>query len=177
MDWSKAKNIIIAALIAANLFLGYTYFSQQTDLKAQARDSARYTAEYLELMGAQLNCSLPLEREKLPVVFVNMEKSSDKVYETRDGKAIVVTGQEGFSAQPADYGDTRAQVISASDAVRRTAAGLSEGQLKGLSIDSVRLVYLVDRMGLGTEQLRDTALPFWEIESNRGVFYQEAFAY
>ena len=68
MDWSKAKNIIIAALIAANLFLGYTYFSQQTDLKAQARDSARYTAEYLELMGAQLNCSLPLEREKLPVV-------------------------------------------------------------------------------------------------------------
>lgn len=174
MDWSKAKNIIIAALIAANLFLGFEYYNQVSDSAKAEEDAVRTTESYLQYMGIELNCSIPAEREKLPVVFVNIEEGRSEET-SKDGIAIVVTGAQGLCAVPTDTGDTRAQVISASEAVRRFTSMLPSEELKGLSIEGIRLVYRVDRAGLGMEQKHDTAVPAWEITSNGSVCYIEGF--
>ncbi|MCF0151235.1 MAG: hypothetical protein HUJ80_07490 [Firmicutes bacterium] len=176
MDWSRAKYIIIAALVAANLFLGYMYVSQQTGEKARRQAAAEDTVRYMEYLGVELLCPLPSSAEKLPVVFVTMEKESGEPYETKDGYPIVVTGQDGYLAKPDSVGENRGSVLTASDALHRLIAELPADRLQGLSVSSIRLLYLVDRTGLAADQKQDTAVPSWQVVTDRGIFYENAFA-
>lgn len=68
MDWSKAKNILIIALIATNIFLGFTLFE-----KEQTPVDTKYQNELLKILeskGIYVNTELPTVRSKVPVITV-----------------------------------------------------------------------------------------------------------
>ncbi len=75
MDWSKAKTILIVALIVTNIFLAYFLFGEQTP------GNAAYDPEFLEeteeLLGRNgiiLEASVPMEAEQLYNLIVEYEE-------------------------------------------------------------------------------------------------------
>ncbi len=176
MDWSKAKNIIIAALIAANLFIGFNYWESLKEARDARERSAAYTASYLSGLGVSVECELSAEEERLPVLFVEIEPSGAEKTPLKDGMELVLIGAEGQKAVPSGYGDNRGRVISASAASRKLTALFSEEELKGLVIRGADLVYLVDRTGLSGLGGKDTAVPAWRFDTSLGVRCVEAFA-
>ena len=63
MDWSRAKSIIIIALILTNVFLLYTL--QVLPKGAEAEIDASSVAKALELKGIRLESEIPLSRPEL----------------------------------------------------------------------------------------------------------------
>ncbi len=177
MDWSKAKNILIAALIAANIFLGFMYTqNMRADEELKAR-AAELTARYLESLGVSLDCALSAEEERLPVLFVEIEEGDGADDgPAKDGLRVVLIGAEGQKAVPVRTGLNRGQVISASSAARRLVPRFSDEELKDLRVEGAELVYLVDRSGLESARGQDTAVPAWAFTTNRGLYYIEALA-
>ena len=176
MDWSKAKNIIIAALIAANIFIGFNYWQSLKDAKDARERSASYTASYLAGLGVTAECDLSAEEDKLPVLFVEIEPSEGEETLLKDGRELVLIGAEGQKAVPSGYGDNKGRVISASAASRRLVSLFGEDELKGLVIKGAELVYLVARTDLSGLGGQDTAVPAWRFDTSLGVRYVEAFA-
>ena len=67
MDYSKAKNIIIALLLAADLALGSVYISR-ISADRQAREAAILSTElYLQELGIELETEIPAEEPPMPV--------------------------------------------------------------------------------------------------------------
>ncbi|WP_422485718.1 two-component system regulatory protein YycI [Gudongella sp. DL1XJH-153] len=75
MDWSKAKTILIVALIVTNIFLAYFLFGEQTP------GNATFDSEFLEETekllgrnGIKLEASVPMKTEQLYNLIVEYEK-------------------------------------------------------------------------------------------------------
>ena len=121
MDWSKAKNILIAALIAANLFIGAKYWQVRTAGEEARVRSAFLTGEYLQSLGVDLQCELSADETRLPVLFVEIEPEDASTQDpvTRDGTRVVLIGSSGQRAVPKSFGDNKGLVVSASSAASR----------------------------------------------------------
>lgn len=177
MDWSKAKNIIIGALIAANIFLGIKYWQNISAENKALALAEENTCAYLTSIGVDLQCGFSEEKGRFPVVFVEITEAiaSAEAPETKSGHDIVLLGAEGKTASVTGEGSNSAKIISSSDAARRLVADLTEEERKGFAIKSVRLIYLVDRTGLEDAGNSDTAVPAWEFMTSSGPRYIEAF--
>ena len=69
MDWPKAKNILIVALLATNLFLLWSiFFSHRSDVADV--DLKEQTAAVLQENGISLYCEIPTGPEKIAVLSV-----------------------------------------------------------------------------------------------------------
>ena len=178
MDWSKAKNILIAALIAANLFIGAKYWQVRTEGEEARVRSAFLTGEYLQSLGVDLQCELPADETRLPVLFVEIEPEDASTQDpvTRDGTRVVLIGSSGQRAVPKSFGDNKGLVVSASSAAKRLVSRFSDEELDGLRIDGAELVYLVDRTGLSASGGQDTAVPAWLFTTNLGGICVDAYA-
>lgn len=64
MDWSKAKNVMIIALLITNIFLLYTY-SQKYSAKVEMTDSINFS-QMLEERGLHLKTKMPEGKSKMP---------------------------------------------------------------------------------------------------------------
>lgn len=179
MDWSKAKNILIIALFITCLILGGILGWQKYQEAAADKDAALSAEEYLESQGVSFNTDIPLKRPSLPVLFVGFHaaySSQAPEYEEVSRYKGIEVEQENlmpYYATLISVGKEKAKVCTASSAVLWAAAE-AEG-LKGLEINNIDLVYYVGAQDIN-ENSRDTAIPSWKVETNRGVFYINAFA-
>lgn len=196
MDWSKAKTILIIVLLAVCLWLSGTLVYREVLENKETARAAIYVREYLETQGASYIADIPLDRPSLPVIFIIMQEA---------GQAEPLTNFKGFEVcYPGSglvpvlekAGKNKAKVGTASSALMMVAGNLTEREqgepdepdgnlppeadvsasnpVKGLEINSVTLVYYVDFSG-GSAGGKDTAIPSWRIETNRGTFYINAF--
>ena len=72
MDWSKAKNIIIAALLIANLMIGGNLLAQRNMERQQIRQQAADPGAFLEQAGITIDADVPQEAERMPVIFLRL---------------------------------------------------------------------------------------------------------
>lgn len=79
MDWSKAKNIIIVALLLMDVFLGGMYINQlMGDRSGNDEDLRTYIMNILDERGVEIKCDLPDKpgsMKSLSVRYNNMETS------------------------------------------------------------------------------------------------------
>ena len=179
MDWSKAKSVLIIALIITNILMASLYFGELYE-EQRARDAAAANAAaYLSSCGVELNCDIPSKDVRLPVLFVTFSGSADERQMSYKGYPVELTG-EGFGV-PSSYstGGAEGSVASASSAVISFVSGLSQQssvQTEGLVIDSIELVYWINRSAFSASVAEDTAVPAWKISTSSGVFYVNAFS-
>lgn len=175
MDWSKAKNIIIAVLLAADLLIGGQLLARSAQLQEDHRQTAADTRVFLEEAGMQVNAEVPGKREKLPVLFLRLQRSqTGTAQQEYKGHPIVVQGSE-IGYEVIGTGQQAAETISASEALLKLYARLSSGSgAAGLSIDSIDMIYLLSFEG-STLAAQDTAIPTWRIEVSGTPYYVTAY--
>ena len=175
MDWSKAKNIIIAVLLAANLLIGGNLLTQHNAKQAQLRAAAEETVAFLEASGMEIDAELPRQEKKLPVVFLRLNKDGGEPAETQYKDYPIVVQGSGIGYEIAGSGQQAAQTITAAEALLKLYARLSaEGSVKGVRVEAVDLVYLLSAEG-ATYAAQDTASPAWRIRTDRDTYYIDAY--
>lgn len=176
MDWSKAKTIIIIALLITNLFMGSVYISGYRDTMEQRQLAAESAVEYAKLKGVIVKAELPVEIKKLPVLFVSLDYGGEKRINTRRGLPVEASGDFPGEIKPESEGDTKGQLITASEALIKLLDSFKGEIPQDLVIEKVNLVYWVDMSLSGGYALEDTAIPAWKFESGPDCYYIEAFA-
>lgn len=176
MDWSKAKTIIIIALLITNLFMGSVYISDYRDTMAERELAAESAIRYASQRGVAVSAELPADIKKLPVLFVSFDYGGSGEIHTHKGLPVEASGDFTAEIIPESAGDTNGQLISASDALIKLLDGFSGKIPEGLNIDKVSLVYWVDTSLSAEYALEDTAIPAWKFESGAESYYIEAFA-
>jgi len=169
MDWSKAKTILIIALLITNVILGGFYANSYfADINSE-KTSIENAREYLASRGVSVDCKVPVMAMKLPVIFVNFEVGANAKSMEFRGIPLVVLGETNANAVGCSSGSVGRRLGGASSAI--IEACVYNPDIK--SISSVNLVYMVDRTGYMTAG-EDTAVPCWELTTDEGVFYYEA---
>ena len=178
MDWSKAKTILIIALLITCLILGGILLWQKISAQKEDKEAAAAAKEYLESQGVSFNCDIPLTRPSLPVLFVGfypVYSSQLPQYEDISEYSNVRIEIENilpFMPMLLSAGEEKAQVGTASSAVLKAAADAENPN--SLQINSINLIYYINAQDIN-ENSRDTAIPSWKIDTNQGVFYINAF--
>lgn len=180
MDWYKAKTVLIIALLITCLILGgVLLLRNRAELKAD-KDAADAVLEYLKNQGVSVNCDLPLERPSLPVLFVELMSGNKDGEVLSEYKGLPVESNlSGSVPVLSSEGDKKAKIRTAGSALLSACTegegGVGVRSIKGLSINSVKLVYYV---GAQSEAVgaKDTAIPCWKIETDRGSYYINAYA-
>lgn len=169
MDWSKAKTIIIIALLITNLILGgFLVNDHMRDVNTE-KEAAASAESYLAERGITLSCRIPASATRLPVLFVDFEEEAAKKDLFYKGYPLCISGESEIQAASLHAGDVKAKVCGAAAAVIR--AVVQNDAIR--EIREIRLVYWVDRSGY-TEAGEDTAFPAWYIDTDAGTFYIEA---
>lgn len=177
MDWNKAKTILVIALIITNIIIASVYFSELHDEQKMRDFAAASAAEYLVSCGVQLNCEIPSKDVRLPVLFVSFSEDGDARPLSYKGYPVELSGSGAVSSF--STGAAEGSVSSASSALIRFVSGLfelSSIQLDGLSIDSIELVYWINRGSFAASAEEDTAIPYWKIGTSSGIVYVNAFS-
>ena len=169
MDWSKAKTIVIIALLVTNLVLGGFLMFDHLQAVNTEKQAAQSAAEYLSAHGIALNCELPATVTKLPVLFVDFEEGTGEKTLSYNGYLLQVTDAGELVPVTLEPGDVKSPVCGASSAVIK--AVMQESGIR--SIENVSLVYHVDRSGY-SDAGEDTAFPSWRVQTDLGPFYIEA---
>jgi len=179
MDWSKAKTILIIALIITNIVIASVYFSELHEEQVQRDLAAASAAEYVASCGVQLNCGIPVKDVRLPVLFVSFSDEKEAKKLSYKGYPVELSG-EGYGVPAAfSTGVAEGRVSSAASALIRFVSGLdqvSSIRAEGLSIDSIELVYWINRSAFAASAEEDTAIPSWKISTSSGVVYINAFS-
>ena len=179
MDWSKAKSILIIALVITNVIIASLYFGQLREERLQSEAAAKSAAEYVADRGAVLYCSIPTKDIKLPVLFVSFSEDA-KAGELRYKNYPVEISGEGYGV-PVSYstGEAEGSVASASSALVSFVSGFDMASIPSgdvLAISDISLVYWINRSGFSASAEEDTAVPAWKITTSGGVFYVNAFS-
>ncbi len=175
MDWSKAKNIIIAVLLIADLTIGGLLVSRTAAERRQERLAAADTVAFLEDRGMQVQAAVPEKSEKLPVLFVTLQRSEEAAEEqTYKGYPIIVQGSS-VDFEVSGSGQQAARTIPASDALLKLYAVLSsEGSVAGKTVEDIELVYLLTSEGT-SYAAQDTAIPAWRIRVSGKTYTVSAY--
>jgi regulatory protein YycI of two-component signal transduction system YycFG len=175
MDWSKAKNIIIVVLLAANVLIGANYLEHNVREKQQLRQAADDTAAFLQQEGITVEARIPQQAEKLPVLFLRLQRSDEASKETSyKGLPIVVEpGSTGYEI--VGSGQQAAEILPASEALLKLYARLSEqGSVRGKTVENIELVYLLSLEEV-SYAAQDTAVPAWRIRVDGQDYYVNAY--
>ena len=175
MDWSKAKNIIIAVLLAANVIMGVNLAAQRGQERARAKQAVQDTGAFLEQAGLVLQTEIPERTEKLPVVFLRLQKTEEAAedMEYRGIPIVVQGGSVGFEVSGS--GQQSAEIIPASEALLKLYARICrEGRVEGRTIESIDLVYLLSPED-SSYAAQDTAVPAWRVVVSGYTYYVNAY--
>lgn len=173
MDWSKAKTILIIALLITSMVLGGVYAGRCIKENRQLKAEVGSTVLYAQKRGAVISCELPWASQKLPVLFVTLNRTENAEIHTY--KDIPVEAGDGFPAEivPKNEGEARGRLKSASSALIELLGKIPP---EGLEIQGVELVYWLDPSYADASATEDTAIPAWKLTTGSGVYYIEAFA-
>ena len=99
MDWTKAKTILIVALLITNIFLLCLYFSMKTDNGPTEERLQAETIALLEEKQIYIRGNLPDEHQKMPVLIVEYdsldpEYISQKIEEQKPSDEEYVSREE-----------------------------------------------------------------------------------
>ena len=176
MDWSKAKTIIIIALLITNLLMGGFYLSGYRGEMQERKLAAESAVQYAAQRGVTVSTELPVDLKKLPVLFVSFNYDGGRELHSHRGLPVEASGDLDAEIVPESEGDTNGLLIPASKALIKLLESTDGNIPEGLDIDRVSLVYWVDTSLSGGYALEDTAIPAWKFESGTDCYYIEAFA-
>jgi len=154
MNWSKAKTILIIALLVTDLFLIFTYgkFGFGSDEFRDYKALSEFLAQKNIFVDAGI---IPKEHKDMAVQFVQKEGDELKAIGFHDKKQKTISAAQGlllFMTQ--------------------------NEKEEAVYIESINMVYWLDESNLNTETAvsADTAFPVWKIVYNGGeVSYIDAF--
>ncbi|MBR5542754.1 MAG: hypothetical protein IKU65_01485 [Oscillospiraceae bacterium] len=104
MDWSRAKTVIIALLLAVNAFLLVTYIMRENEARGDELTLRHEVSEILSLQGIEVEENIiPLDSVKILFATVKARNDAEKlalrlfgeVKETSDGEGTVYSGAGG----------------------------------------------------------------------------------
>ena len=181
MDWSKAKSILIVALLVTNLIMGLLYGQAVWEQKKDRAKQTELVLAYLEDRGIGLGEDLPKAPLRMPVLFVRLsqsqlEENPKLVYFNH---VLVEGSEDAYRIIPIQTGQNRREIISAPKAILKYLSLLEEEGLVPPDIAGVELIYRVELAGaaaLEQDISEDTALPAWKIRGGDGsVYYVNAY--
>lgn len=179
MDWTKAKTILIIALLITNIFIGFSYSEKIKQAEIHQIEQAINTKEFLEKKGIEVGVEIPTQILKKPVLFVRFEPhnesdSLEPVY--YDDMLVEASRCNNNYIVPISYGETKRDVSSASYALLKSISDFKETKERSLTVSDIQLVYLVENSDYDQEISEDTAVPTWKISIESGeVFYVNAY--
>jgi len=77
MDWTKAKSILIVALLVTNLVLIATYFFQNNDLKNDEKEMEAVTIKLLAEKNIFVETDIPKGNHRMPKLTVQYDKMNE----------------------------------------------------------------------------------------------------
>ena len=174
MNWSKAKTILIIALIVCNLFLLQNYLSIEQAEEDRIIESTESAVEYIENQGIKVNCEIPKKTMSLPVITVKLYAGDSAGGLCRidvDGTALELWGvSDAESIELITKTDNEIEVLPAYTALLKSLESIND------EIDGIELIYFVDRAAYAGEAGEDTALPYWKVSSGTNSYYYSAFS-
>ena len=81
MDWTKAKTILIVALIVTNLVLIATYFLREYQFKSDEKEMKVATIRLLEDKNIFVETEIPKNHERMPKLTVQYDKIDQEIIE------------------------------------------------------------------------------------------------
>lgn len=78
MDWTKAKTILIIALLLTDCILGGLYFYQYVKMDTAPQSEIQDTLEFLENHNVYVDTEIPGKSRRMPVLFVKYEENDEK---------------------------------------------------------------------------------------------------
>jgi len=176
MDWSKAKTILIAALLITNVILGSFYFNEKNSAKKAEEKAAENAVAFAEGKGVSFETPLPESEEKLPVVFVRFQSSAQPQVQQYRGLSVEAPTLSDTEVIPEKEGDNSGKLIPVSEAILRFIDSFENGVPEKMTVTGMELVYIVYGSADLGAALEDTAVPAWKFITSSGNYYVEAFA-
>ena len=179
MDWTKAKTILIIALLITNIIIGYTYSEKLKEAEAQQIEQAISTREFLAQLGIEVETDIPAKPLKKPVLFVRFEPlvqgmQKEPVY--YEEMLVEASDYNGSNIVPISYGETKRDLSSASYALLKLVSDFKKSADSPLTISKIELIYLVENAEYDQVISEDTAVPTWKITTGKGeYFYVNAY--
>ena len=186
MNWSKAKTILIAALIITDLILILTYGN--FSFKDEEFKDHEALAEFLAQKSIYVEAGvIPALHKDMPVLYVQKEGLScggrHEIYLKNNQPVVVCVFEDGSVKEdacewlkPVSFHNKKQKTISAAQGLLLFLA--QNPEKKDVYIDKIEMVYWLDESGLDDEAAVsvDTALPVWKIVYNGGeVSYIDAY--
>ena len=179
MDWTKAKTILIIALLITNNYIGYSYNEKLKEAEKQQIAQAISTEAFLEQLGINVQADIPTKPLKKPVLFVRFEELQEGEYPEPvfyDDMLVEASDYKNRKIVPLSYGETKRDISSASDALLKAISSFKEIKDSPLTISDITLLYLVENADYEQVISEDTAVPTWKITMEAGAtFYINAY--
>lgn len=174
MDWTKAKTILIIALLITNIIIAYSYNQKLQEAEAQQIEQAISTREFLAQMGIEVETEIPAKPLKKPVLFVRFELleqgvQAEPVY--YEDMSVEASDYNGNKIVPISYGETKRDLASASYALLKLVSAFEESTDGPLTISEIELIYLVENAEYDQLISEDTAVPTWKITTRDGTYF------
>lgn len=178
MDWTKAKNILIAAFLLTNLFLMVVLYGGQqgNSTSAISNDYVTQTLQFLQDKNIEIRTELPLAAPSLNSVNVEYRFFSPKeMAEKLLGNSLV---QEDIHT----YANHKGRVTVLEEKILiyqnkeqgRMLPSLEEEKLVAIANDFLRTHYL-DQEGLQLEQIYFGVEPEYQEEPLHKLVYQQTY--
>lgn len=175
MDWSKAKNILIAALLVADLILCAFLAEQIKDRDTALKEAAEYAVDYAESRGISVKTELPTDKVRMPVLFVELAESGEDMTSYK-GTDVDVYGDLPRVIVSGRSGSAEGELISAANALILLTNRLAGSGELPLTVNGVEAVYRLDATNAEEGATEDTAVPAWRFSTDKGDHYVEGFA-
>lgn len=172
MDWSKAKNILIIALLIINIILGKTYIDKERADLEKIYSQTDAAIEYIENRGVQIECAVPRDVIDVSVLTLRFKDGGEGGLARTEYDGIPI---EILGLSSTDYIEliqkkaATIEILPAYTALLQSLEDITD------YIDDVELIYLVDHteyVGAG----EDTAFPYWKLSSGGNSYYYAAFS-
>ncbi|MCQ2551761.1 MAG: hypothetical protein MJ148_00210 [Clostridia bacterium] len=170
MDWSKAKSVLIIALLAVCLLLSGILLEGKLADSKKEKIAIEETKEYIKSIGAELSTEIPLDRPALPVIFVEYDEKAEGL--TYKDYKVYAGAKEASGYSLSKEGESSAKVIPAHIALLQAVSN-AENKTE---ITSIELVYYIDTSVYSGSPNSDTAIPAWRVETSNGTYYVNAYA-
>ena len=171
MDWSRAKSIMIAILLICDLVLGGLWLKERTDENREIAAASAAAVSYAESHGVSVNCDIPTGSKRVYVLSLSFSEGEGpgKTEYRNIPIEILGLGTDEHLSEIEKKG-SKIEVLPAYSAVLKSVSN------RGFSIDSIELIYLVDRSAYSGQGGQDTALPYWKIRAGSNYYYYAAYS-
>ncbi len=171
MDWSKAKSIMITILLVCDLILGGLLLGERIRENRDIAMANSAAVSYAENHGVSINCDIPSGSKRVYVLSLSFSEGKGSGRSEYKGIPIEVLGSgDGEYLSGIEKKGSRIEILPAYSAVLKSVSN------RGFSIESIELIYLVDRSAYGGQGGQDTALPYWKISTGNNYYYYAAYS-